>query len=982
MRNLLKQTLLVATLLLAASAAGAQWVTIPDTAFVSWLNNNGCDTCMNGNQMDTTCSAVLSKKIVYCPNKNIVDLTGIQYFDSLITLNCRLNDLTVLPPLPNSLQTLNCESNMLSTLPNLPAGLKSLACGSNLLNALPPLPPFLESLACNNMWPSLTQLPALPASLTALACYQNQLTSLPPLPSNLTWLECWQNQLTSLPPLPATLEHFWLGQNSITTLNSLPTGLTWFNCENNFQLSSLPALPPGLEILGCSNCQLTSLPPLPSSLQELHCNNNALTSIPSLPASLNTLNLKDNQLSVLPDLPDSLTGLNVASNPALACLPELKNIHFLWFTGTAITCLPNYGTVSNSIPPLASVPLCGLFNPSGCTAYWNLSGRAWSDANGNCTIDAGEAGLTYLKVLLDSAGTVIRQTTTGQGGHYSFEADTGNYTLIVDTTSLPLSLSCPPSGLQTSILTALDSTDFGLDFGFECKPGFDIGVKVVVADSGSLAPGKTIRVHAYAGDLSKQYGLTCASGVAGSVVIAVNGPVMYLGPAPGALTPSVAGNMLSYAIPDFGTVDPTTAFGIRVAVDTNAAQGSMLCLDVSVTLVAGDLDSTNNTLTHCMPIQASFDPNDKAVYPEGTIPITQEWLTYTLRFQNTGSASAEHVYLIDTLDADLDPLSFEWLAASHPMIAQLDGHVMQFSFPNINLPDSASDEPGSHGYVQYRVRYFYDNIPLIVIPNRAHIYFDFNPPVATNTVYDTVAFDCTNLMNASLSDTLVCPGDTVWAMNQPDIFPFPVTYQWTLDSVPIPYQGSIPVSSQDSGIHVVTLQASAGGCSVYTDNLFLVLPAPPVPVIAVSGDTLSASPAFSWQWFLNGNAIGGANMATWVISQNGFYSVLVTDSNGCGRMSDSVFVSPVGIAESVNDMFGLYPNPAGDVLYMAFPKPPAGGATVSLFDPQGRNVLAGIVKSGDAIQSFDVRQLENGVYLLRYDSEQESRITRKVILAH
>ena len=36
----------------------AQFVTIPDANFVTWLNNNGFSSCMNGNQLNASCPAV------------------------------------------------------------------------------------------------------------------------------------------------------------------------------------------------------------------------------------------------------------------------------------------------------------------------------------------------------------------------------------------------------------------------------------------------------------------------------------------------------------------------------------------------------------------------------------------------------------------------------------------------------------------------------------------------------------------------------------------------------------------------------------------------------------------------------------------------------------------------------------------------------------------------------------------------------------
>ena len=88
----------------------AQFVTIPDANFVTYLQTN-YPTCMNGNQMDTTCVAIISETKVNCLNKSISDLSGIEYFDNLDTLICGNNNLTSLANLPSTVTNLICYNN-------------------------------------------------------------------------------------------------------------------------------------------------------------------------------------------------------------------------------------------------------------------------------------------------------------------------------------------------------------------------------------------------------------------------------------------------------------------------------------------------------------------------------------------------------------------------------------------------------------------------------------------------------------------------------------------------------------------------------------------------------------------------------------------------------------------------------------------------------------------------------------------------------
>jgi hypothetical protein len=100
----------------------------------------------------------------------------------------------------------------------------------------------------------------------------------------------------------------------------------------------------------------------------------------------------------------------------------------------------------------------------------------------------------------------------------------------------------------------------------------------------------------------------------------------------------------------------------------------------------------------------------------------------------------------------LDKSTFTLLSYSHEPFVQLynDG-LLKFNFPNIHLPDSNTNEPGSHGYVQFKIR-AKDSLAIgSTIDNTANIFFDFNAPVITNTVSNTV-INC-SLLQANIAQT-------------------------------------------------------------------------------------------------------------------------------------------------------------------------------------------------------------------------------------
>jgi len=209
---------------------------------------------------------------------------------------------------------------------------------------------------------------------------------------------------------------------------------------------------------------------------------------------------------------------------------------------------------------------------------------------------------------------------------------------------------------------------------------------------------------------------------------------------------------------------------ISVLVPTWTMLGDSVCLNVAIAPSLGDADVSNNTKQYCYRVENSHDPNIKRVYPTGTCTphyITNaEQLTYTVQFQNTGNASAIDVYILDTLDVDLNLNTVRVIGNSHSVITEvLQGNVLKFRFDNINLADSTSNEAASHGYVIFEVL---PNTGLsngTTITNNVGIYFDFNPPIYTNTVLNTISDGTINTSVSSVGNVITAslPG---------------VSYQW------------------------------------------------------------------------------------------------------------------------------------------------------------------------------------------------------------
>ncbi len=361
-----------------------------------------------------------------------------------------------------------------------------------------------------------------------------------------------------------------------------------------------------------------------------------------------------------------------------------------------------------------------------------VSGTVYLDENSNCQFDPGEPGYSNEMVSISTGGSIIAWDYTNQNGEYSFDVPVGpTYTVSVSNNVPGLTITCPPSGA----LTVASVPSSGNDIGMECLGGFDVTATV---NGWGFRPGFDGTIYFCPRNLR------CLP-TSGQAMLVIDDPlVTYLSanPSPDYINGDTLVWDYTNLANNYGSYNGL-CMAVQVATDTTAQIGDSICVDVVMTPQNGDADPSNNTSTTCMEVRASYDPNDKAVIPagvgaEGRI-LNNQKMTYRVRFQNTGTAPAANVYILDTLDANLDINTFRLIETSHPMNLYINGNDrIKFDFPDIWLPDSTSNEPESHGFVVFSIDQKVDLANGTEIENTAYIYFDYNPPVITNTVLNTI----------------------------------------------------------------------------------------------------------------------------------------------------------------------------------------------------------------------------------------------------
>jgi N6-adenosine-specific RNA methylase IME4 len=365
------KTKLLVLLFLASLTTYAQYTLIPDLNFENKLIALGIDSGATDGKVLTT--RINKWTTLDVSSSSISDLTGIQDFAGLTTLNCSSNQLTVLDIGKNTaLSTLHCNSNQLSKLDiSKNTELMVLNCFSNQLVSLDlNNHTKLRYLDCSS-----NQLALLDVSknlaLWNLYCYSNQLTTLDvSVNTGLTDFICSSNKLTSLDiSNQKALSYLGCSSNKLTKLDVSENTVLWsLNCDTN-QLTALDVRANiELEALNCFSNRLTSLDiSNQTKLRYLNCYSNQITALDvSKNGVLWNFSCNSNQLTYLNLMNGNNSYFNTISfvnNPKLNCI-QVENVIYSnanWLNKKDATAsfnlsCPSLGTVETVFDRVAIYP--------------------------------------------------------------------------------------------------------------------------------------------------------------------------------------------------------------------------------------------------------------------------------------------------------------------------------------------------------------------------------------------------------------------------------------------------------------------------------------------------------------------------------------------------------------------------------------------------------------------------------------------------
>jgi PKD repeat protein len=218
----------------------------------------------------------------------------------------------------------------------------------------------------------------------------------------------------------------------------------------------------------------------------------------------------------------------------------------------------------------------------------------------------------------------------------------------------------------------------------------------------------------------------------------------------------------------------------------------------------------------------------------------------------------------------------------------------------------------------------------------------------------------------------------------------PSAWQWL-------FPGATPPSSQlqnpsnicydTPGNYDVTLITSNtfGNDTLTLTDYITVYPTPPFPVITQNGDTLTCTPASSYQWQFNSVDVAGATNQSFVAMQTGNYTVIITDVNSCVNATTK-YVDVTGLSDpSFNTSITIFPNPNNGTITIEYFNASATDMYVSVTNALGQMIYSSEEKTVTQgwKKELSLGEVSNGIYYLQISGENGTAgfFTHKILVA-
>jgi uncharacterized repeat protein (TIGR01451 family) len=354
--------------------------------------------------------------------------------------------------------------------------------------------------------------------------------------------------------------------------------------------------------------------------------------------------------------------------------------------------------------------------------------NAFIDSNGNGFQDNNEQNFTYGNFTYNINGGVVHNINSSSGNHYLYETNpTNSYSIAYSINSQIANQYTIATSNYSNVTVANGSGVTTYNFALtpipyndvevlllpisQPRPGFTYQTKIAIRNNGNQI------VNTGTINFTKDNNVTISS-VSETVTTTATGFTLNFYDLYPYETRYIFVSMLVPTIP-------------------NVTLGQLLVNNTTITLPTVDNVISNNSTTLSQTIVGSYDPNEKSESHGGKILHSSfsanDYLTYTIQFENTGTSEAINIKVVDILDPKLDETTVKMFSSTDGYVLDRVGRNLTWKFNGINLPPSNGSTTAGHGSITFQVKPKVGFAVGDIIPNIANIYFDFNPAIITPT---------------------------------------------------------------------------------------------------------------------------------------------------------------------------------------------------------------------------------------------------------
>lgn len=377
-----------------------------------------------------------------------------------------------------------------------------------------------------------------------------------------------------------------------------------------------------------------------------------------------------------------------------------------------------------------------------------ITGTVFRDVDANCAQNGSDYGIASRMIEVNPGGYIA---FTDVDGNYSVTVPVGSYTVTQAVVTGDLWALQPCNATSYPVTVTAGGTITNKNFALYWTGPPLCKVSVAVCSNGTVANGGCPGNHPWrtpCPGFESEYLFILRSDPkvvddvpAGAQMVLTLDPAYVISTVTSADAFTTVGSTANTRTIQFtDAIKPGETRVVAVRGTPNPNSGSKFLTQVAFDsgFCLGKKYASIQDLAQC-----SCDPNDMAVDPAGCGAggevIGDQPFVYKVRFENVGPGAAHNIVVNDVLDADLDLSSLTLVSSSHTVTGmQIEaGNKLVIRFDDIELAGSFFPTQNK-GYAIFMISPK-PNLPNGTwIHNTADIYFDYNEPVITNTVLNTI----------------------------------------------------------------------------------------------------------------------------------------------------------------------------------------------------------------------------------------------------